>query len=102
MKLSILERIILLNLLPKEGNIATIKTIKALSEVIALTEEEQKQCNFSSDDKGLKWDRTKEPTLDHEFSGPQTKLVVEQLEKLNEEKKILVEHLTLCEKFGIE
>ena len=42
MKLSVFERLILLNVMPKEGDFTTLKIIRNLQEALSFSEEELK------------------------------------------------------------
>ena len=46
MKLTIPERLVLVNILPPEGDYTTLKLVRKLRESLSFTEEEHKQLNF--------------------------------------------------------
>ena len=80
MKLNVLERIMVLNIIAeyREGNIATFRMITAIKSKLPLTEEEIKE---------------------FEFTEGETKLIKEQLEKLNKVDKLTLNHFSLYYKF---
>ena len=59
MKLKIIERITLLDILPKEGNFNTLKTLRKLKENISLSEEEVIGINVVQDGNRITWDNEK-------------------------------------------
>jgi hypothetical protein len=102
MQLTLSDRLLILSCLPKESNFATAKVIDAIMQELGVTEAEQAQCGFIADEQGVRWDMQTAPLLEYEFTGPQTKLIVTQLEQLNKDEKLTVQHIPLCEKFDIE
>lgn len=55
MKLSVMERLILLNLLPNEGNFTNLKLLRVAREVLSFTEDENKALNFHQEGDQVKW-----------------------------------------------
>ena len=100
MKLNTLERLVLLNILPREGTITTIKIVRELREALSFSEEEHAALKFEKlEDGGMQWvveaDKDKELTI-----GPRAHtLVAETLERMDKEAKLVEDHLSLCEKF---
>lgn len=97
MKLSILERLILLGTLPREGNFTTIKIIRKLRETLSFSEEEHKKLQFKDDNDRLTWamDFEKDVVIGEKA----TDTIIESLKKLDEQKKLTEEHFSLYEKF---
>lgn len=48
MKLTVPERLVLVNILPPEGDYTTLKLVRKLRESLSFSEEEHKQVNFRS------------------------------------------------------
>ena len=46
MKLNVLERIVLLNILPQQGSFSNLKLLRVAKEALSFTEEENKLLNF--------------------------------------------------------
>jgi len=53
MKLSVLDRIMLLNVLPKEGSFANLKILRIAREIYLLTKKKMVFLNLSKMEKGL-------------------------------------------------
>ena len=105
MKLNIAERIALLNILPLEGNLVTLKIIRTLQSELAFSEEEIKRFKVKNTMKPdgsafVVWnsDFTKE-TKDVEIGEVAHSIIVEQLKMLENAKKLRLELLDLYEKF---
>lgn len=97
MKLNILERVVLLQLLPQQGSFVTLKIVNDLQNVLGFTEDELKKNNIKEVDGRITWDenRDKEITIGEKA----TELIAEALRELDEEKKLQSQHYTLYEKF---
>jgi len=101
MKLTVLERLALLNILPKEGNFITLKIVRKLREDLSFSEEEIKRLEFKEDEGRVSWNpREAEKIIkDIKIGNKANSIIVEILEKLDKEKKLTDQHFTLYEKF---
>jgi len=61
MLLSILDRLMVLNLLPKKGDVTTLRVIGEVQESVGFTNDEYDKLNFTHTDKGTNWENTVEP-----------------------------------------
>lgn len=95
------ERISLLELLPPEGTIVTVRLVRELREKLTASEKELKELNVVIDStKGtLRWDADMERKRRFSFSGYSLKLIVERLQKLEKDEKLTERHLPLWDKF---
>jgi len=98
MKLSVLERVVLLNLLPQEATFANLKLIRVAKETLSFTDEENQKLNFRIEGAQTLWD---EGIEEREFliGEVASQLIVEALEKLDKDKKLREEHFSVYEKF---
>jgi len=101
MKLNVLERIMVLNIIAeyREGNIATFRMITAIKSKLPLTEEEIKEFDFKTEEGNFKWNDKGKEFKEFEFTEGETKLIKEQLEKLNKVDKLTLNHFSLYYKF---
>jgi len=112
-KLSVFERIVLGSLLPQEGNFITLKIIRKIQDDIGFTEEEHKLLQFKYpgekyiDKNGqekvvapgtIHWDDTV-GEKEFEFGEKAVDIIVDVLDKLDDQKKLRNIHYTLYEKF---
>ncbi len=97
MKLTVLERILLLNILPTEGDLTTITIVRELREALSFSEDEHKRATLKTDDKGqITWKDGFDKVV--EIEGKALEIARNALTHLNEEKKLNVGHISLYEK----
>lgn len=101
MKLTVLERLSLLTILPPEGTLATLRIVRKLRETLSFSEAELVAFSVITEGNQIKWDSTKEPPagVEVEVGEKATDLVVETLKKLDQAGKVTDGHLSLFEKF---
>lgn len=98
-KLTVMERLVLLNILPKEGDFTTIKLLRKLRENLSFDEEEHKKLMFVQDGDQVRWNM-EALTDKHIAIGEKAgDIIQDALKKLNDEKKLTNEHFSLYEKF---
>jgi hypothetical protein len=124
MKLNIIERILLSQMLPTEGSFTNLKLLRIAKENLSFTEEENKLLNFQNNDKGmLTWnqdviidietgniiDRTKtkkngkyklSPIVvpkDINLGDVVLSLITKAMEKLDKEEKLTENHMSIYE-----
>lgn len=100
MNLSILERLVVLKVLPKEGDYATLKILTALRLALSFSEEETKAWGITSDPATgrTEWkDDTAE--ADIPIGEKATDIIVDGLKRLSREKKLPLEAMSIYEKF---
>jgi len=102
MKLTILQRILIFTILPKEGTLLTMKSLKALKDKTVFSEEEVKECELRIEDNQYFWNPLKDSGKDFEITEGETQLIVSGLKDLDKQGKITEQYLSLCEIFGIE
>ena len=101
-----MERLTILNILPKEGNFTTLKILGKLKESLAVSEEEYKDFEIrpETDDKGeqtgrVTWNEKGIAEKEIEIGEKATDIVVDALKELDKNKKLTNEHYTIYEKF---
>lgn len=102
MKLSVLERMLIQHLIPKESNFSTLKLIRVAREALSFTDDEMKSLNMreigEGPDRKMMWDNTV-PEKEIEIGETVTCLIVKELSRLDKENKLTSDHLTVYEKF---
>lgn len=100
MKLKTYERLILLNILPLQGDFTTLKLLRKLRETLSFSEAEHKALQFKkSEDGRVEWLSEGDIEKDIIIGEKTTDIIVETLKKLDKEKKLKDEHFGLFEKF---
>lgn len=98
MKLSVPDRLVLLNVLPKENSVITMRILRDLNQRLSFTEEELAALQFVSTPEKTEWkDAVGEVEI---LIGPKAHaLIIEAFEELDKTKQIRVEFLPVYEKF---
>ena len=100
MNLGVFDRLILLNILPKEGDFTTLKIIRKMREDLSFSEEEYKALELKTGDKGqVLWKQEADKPNEINIGEKATDIIVEVLKKLNDGKKLTDQHDSLYEKF---
>jgi len=102
-KLKILDRLLILNMLPTESNVVTMRVIRNIQDNIGFKDEEIKKYNIktkASDSGGssVKWDDDSYE-VDVDIGDTGISIIKEALETLDKGNKITDGHLDLYEKF---
>lgn len=101
-ELTVLERLVLLSILPKEGDFTTIKLLRKLRESLSFDEEEHKELSFIQDGDQVRWNEAANLTKQIQIGEKQSDLIHDALKKLDEEKKLTDNHFSLYEKFVVK
>lgn len=99
MKLETADRLILLSLIPAEGNIITLKLFRELREALSFNDEENKALNFKQNDNIVTWDQTVPMEKEITIGEAMTDMIKDLLHKMDEEKKLTESHISLYDKF---
>jgi hypothetical protein len=99
MKLGTFERLVLLNILPSEGDFTTLKIVRKLRESLSFSEAEHKALQFKQEGEQIKWLTTGETEKEVIIGEKATDIIIETLKRLDKEKKLKNEHYGLYEKF---
>ena len=101
MKLTVLERMTLLGVLPLKGYYDTMKIVEDMRMELSLDEAEHKKLKVVQKGDTIQWDDkldNKDPK-DVPIGEKATDIVVGALKELDKEKKIEARHMSLFEKF---
>ena len=99
MELGVFDRLLLLNILPREGDFTTLKIVRTMREDLSFTEEEHKALNFQQDELEVKWNQGAAADRDISIGEKATDIIVGVLKQLNADKKLTEQHMSLYEKF---
>jgi len=100
MKLEVFERVVLLNLLPKEGDYTALKLMRKLREDLSFSEEEHRRLNFRHNEGQLSWDQGEPAPKEVEIGVTMFNLIRDVLQKMDKERKLTEMHMGLFEKFA--
>lgn len=99
MNMSVLERLVALSILPKEGDFATLKILTNLRLSLSFTEEEIKKWEITADPKTGRTSWREDAEAEIPVGEKATDIIVGALKKLDREKKLPAEAMSLYEKF---
>ena len=104
MKLTVEERLLILDILPATGSLTTLRIVQELRQTLSFDEAEHEALKFKEDGSLIRWDVAAEADARSEFAiGPKAQEVVRKtLERLNEKEQLHMAHVPLCAKFGVE
>ena len=101
--LSVLDRLMVMNVLPAENDFTTIKLLRNLKDAIGFNEEESKALNFRHQNMGdgktsTLWNQGVVADKEYDLGERTVSIITEQLKKLNEQKKLTESHIGIYEK----
>jgi hypothetical protein len=98
MLLNVQERLVLLNLLPAEGDLTTLRIVRELESAIGFTEAEHSVLQFKKEAEQVSWQPGVNP-VDIPIGHRAFALLSEQFKALDERKKLTLGQLPLYERF---
>lgn len=103
MKINVMDRLMLLTVLPKEGSFASLKLLRVAREALSFSDDELKILNLREevDTGGVKRLIWNEGVEDKEINLGKTvtDMVVEQLKTLDKQNRLTESHIPIYEKF---
>lgn len=101
MELTVMERLVIQNLLPKEANFMTLRLMRVLREDLSFSDEEIKELKFNQEGEMLRWNHEAAESVvkDVEIGETMMNLITKTLKEMDEKNKLTAEHFTLYEKF---
>ena len=100
MTLTIKERLLLLNALPREGDITTIRILRQLRESLSFSEEDHTRLGIKLTSEGhINWSKDVPQDTEVEIGHKAATEIEKVLRELSVQKKLAEEHLTLWDKF---
>jgi hypothetical protein len=99
-KLHVIERIKLMQILPKESSYSTFKILLTLKSALSFTEEEYKEFGMREEEGMIHWNKSEEKEI---IIGERAlDIIKEAFRELDKQKKITEAIYPLYEKFMIE
>jgi hypothetical protein len=99
MKLNVKDRIILLRILPVEGDFRTMKTIMDIRNKLLFSDTEVKDFGLVQENNIYRWDSASETGIDVEISELANDVIVGSLRELDASGKLTAETVPLWEQF---
>ncbi|KKK81059.1 hypothetical protein LCGC14_2817280 [marine sediment metagenome] len=102
MLLSVPDRLVLLNVLPAEGDVTMLRILRELTSALSFTEIELAKLKFKANPgppPRTEWVENAVGDVDIEIGPRAYSLIAERFERLNKEKKMTLDLLPAYEKF---
>ena len=101
MELNVSERIILLDILPREGNVATLRIVSELRNALSFSEEENKSLSIKVDPKtnGVNWNTGADIPTEIEIGETAMGIINQSFKDRDKAGKIQAAWLPTYEKF---
>lgn len=102
MKLNVFERLKALQILPKEGNIVTLRVVQELGKNLSFKDEEFEEFEIKEKKEGkggVSWNAKGKEGVEIEIGPKGHEIIAEALKDLDKQKKLTFEHISLYEKF---
>lgn len=101
MKLGILDRIMILNVLPKETDFISQKIIMDLKSAIGFSQHELDESNIKVLENGnISWDKNIEKEI--KVTKRAAEIIINGLKELDKNKKVIPELISVFEKFKVD
>ena len=99
MKLSVLERLLVQNLLPEKGSYTNLKLMRVAREALSFDEAENKALKFVQDGEQLRWEDNTVGDKEIKLGEVVTEMIKKELKALNDKEELKPAQFTLYEKF---
>ena len=102
MQLGVFDRVLLMNILPREGDFRTLKVLRKLVDDIGFSEEELAALQFVQEGAQVKWRQEADAPKDVPIGEIARGLIADRLRELDAGKKLSMEHMGLYERFVLD
>jgi hypothetical protein len=102
MELKLLDRLLLLKVLPKEGTFANLKIVQELKLHLALSEDEFKELEVKEEDHNLTWNPEKDLGKEIPIGEKATDIIVMALKKRDKDGELTEQEIPVYERFIIK
>ncbi len=100
MKLNVFERLMLLEILPHQGDITAIRIVRKLREELSFSEDEHKKLNFVQEDSLLRWDDEVDSIKDVELGDKAREIIADAFTSISDKGGFTEQHLDVYERFA--
>lgn len=99
-EMNIQERLLVLNLLPKEGSILTLRVIKDIIKTVGLSDKEIQEWEVKQTETGsVTWNQNKVKLKKIVLGDTAASIITDALKKQNKEEKLAMEYVDIYDKF---
>jgi hypothetical protein len=98
MRLSVMDRLMLLDVLPQQGNILTLRIVRDAQQALELHTSEIEDWEITLNGPHIRWNQEKVQDVDVSLSEAALGIAREAIKKLDGENKLTANHISLWEK----
>ncbi len=99
MLLSVKQRLLLMNILPDNGNYDTLKIVRKQQEHLGISDEEHTRLKIKREGDLIKWDESKDEPVEIEIGEVAGHIIKRELIRLDSDGQLQMEFLPLYEHF---
>jgi hypothetical protein len=93
------ERLVLVSILPNQGNYIQLQVARGLASRVNLSAKEIESVELKADGPKISWNPEKDTPVEFEFNKVEEREIATALKKLDSESKLEPRHLELFDKF---
>ncbi len=101
MELTVGERLLLLDILPVQGSMVTLRIVRELREALSFDEAEHVTLNLREDGNIVRWDTAQAQDKEIPIGPKAMDLIRTRIKELSEDNALRLDHLPLCDKFEV-
>ena len=99
MELTVVERIMLLDVLPAESDVTTLRIVRTLREALSFSEQEHADLGLTTGGGKVTWNSEKATLKDVEIGAKAHSVIAAALQRRSNEKKLTIDMVGLYERF---
>ena len=97
--LNILERVLLLNMIPQKGNLVTCRASQNTGKIITITPDEEKEFEIQKQGGMTTWNDAGKEEKEFELPPSSVRMIRDRLNELDAKEELPANAVSLCEKF---
>jgi hypothetical protein len=97
-----MDRLILLQLLPQQGDLTTLRLVRDLQGVLSFSEEEHAALGFVQSEERVTWNSEAEVVKDVHLGARMQVLLLDKLKELDKNEELKLDLLDVCDKLGYD
>ena len=99
MLLNVKQRLLLMNILPDNGNYDTLKIVRKQQDLLGISDEEHSRLKIKREGDLIKWDESKDEPVEIEIGEVAGHIIKRELIRLDNDGQLQMEFLPLYEHF---
>lgn len=99
MRLFVLERLMLQDILPREGSVTTLRIVRDLRHELGFSEEELKRMEIKEEGGGVYWNTRADEGKEIAIGEVAHDIIARRLREMDEKGSLKEQHLSLYERF---